>query len=177
MKGIGMINKSFWKQVRLGFTSILILVCGCVLPAGCVFSRTSANKTIVADSHQESKDNQGLKRRQIDNIDLPFIDDPEVIGRWVSVDFVDKISDFDPSNKRFRGELYLKELTFRPNGKTTEPFWTWTRGKVIHSGDRTAADYFILKIDEKMYLFFEWKSGDYTIRHLKPSYYVLKKKR
>jgi hypothetical protein len=25
------------------------------------------------------------------------------------------------------------------------------------------------------YMFFEWKSGDYTIRHRKPSYYVLKK--
>ncbi|GAG92145.1 unnamed protein product, partial [marine sediment metagenome] len=25
------------------------------------------------------------------------------------------------------------------------------------------------------YMFFEWKSGDYTIRHMKPSYYVLSK--
>jgi bla regulator protein BlaR1 len=115
------------------------------------------------------------QRRQIDNIDLPFINDPEVIGTWVSIDFVDRIGDFDPHNKRFMGELYLKEMSFLKNGKTAKPFWTWTRGKVIHSGDKTAADYFILKINGERYLFLEWKSGDYIIRHTKPSYYVLKK--
>ena len=116
------------------------------------------------------------ERRQVDNIVLPFIDDPEVIGTWESVDFVDKISDFNPHNRRFKGQLYLKELSFLENGKTAMPFWTWTKGKVIHSDDKTAADYFILKIDGESYLFFEWKSGDYVIRHMKPSYYVLKKR-
>ena len=32
-----------------------------------------------------------------------------------------------------------------------------------------------IKIKDKEYLFFEWKSGDYTCLGLTPSYYVLRK--
>ena len=46
---------------------------------------------------------------------------------------------------------------------------------MIHRGDKTAAKYEIKKIGDNEYLFLEWKSGDYTIRHMKPKYYVLKK--
>ena len=36
-------------------------------------------------------------------------------------------------------------------------------------------EYLIKEIAGSKYMFFEWKSGDYTIRHMKPKYYVLKK--
>jgi hypothetical protein len=75
----------------------------------------------------------------------------------------------------FRSELYLKELIFLPNGKTFKPWWTWTKGLVFHSGDKTASKYTLKDIEGSTYMFFEWKSGDYTIRYRKPSYYVLKK--
>jgi len=110
----------------------------------------------------------------VDKIDLPFVNDPAVIGTWKSVDFVDMPSQFNPGKKNFEGDLYLKDLTFLGDGKT-RGVWTWTKGVVIHSGDKTAAKYEIKKIGDKEYLFLEWKSGDYTIRHMKPKYYVLKK--
>ncbi len=110
-----------------------------------------------------------------DNIDLPFVDDPQVIGEWKSVDFVADIADFNPDQPGWTGELYLKGLAFRENGKTAQPSWTWTKGVVIHHGDKTASHYEIKQINGHAYLFFEWKSGDVMISGMKPHYYVLKK--
>lgn len=111
-----------------------------------------------------------------DNIDLPFKNDPAVIGAWRSVDFVESPSEFDPAAKAWNGDLYLKEMTFLPGGKGGKPWWTWTSGVVMHHGDRTASRYEIKEIKGEKYMFFEWKSGDYVLRGAKPFYYVLKKK-
>ena len=110
-----------------------------------------------------------------DDIDLPFVDDPAVSGAWRSVDFVDEPGQFDPKRRRFSDDLYLKELVFLDKGRTTQGWWTWTKGVLIHHGDKTAAKYLIKDMDGADYMFLEWKSGDYTIRHMKPKYYVLKK--
>jgi hypothetical protein len=111
-----------------------------------------------------------------DNIDLPFVNDPQVIGEWKSVDFVADISDFNPDKPNCSGDvLFLKGLTFRKDGKTSKPWWTWTKGVVMHHGDKTASHYEIREIKGQSYLFFEWKSGDVTILGMKPHYYVLAK--
>jgi bla regulator protein blaR1 len=115
------------------------------------------------------------EKRTVDNIDLPFINDPAVIGKWTTVDFVAKPSLFTLGTKSFKGDLYLKELIFLPEGKAPESWITWTKGVVIHSGEKTASAYEIKEVNKDKYMFFEWKSGDYTIRHQKPKYYVLKK--
>ena len=114
------------------------------------------------------------KSRIADKIDCPFVNDPEVIGAWKSIDFVQRIEDFEPGVKQWRGDLYLKEMIFFEDGRTKGP-WTWTKGLIIHPGDKTAAKHHIKEINGSTYMFFEWKSGDYTIRHMKPWYYVLRK--
>jgi bla regulator protein BlaR1 len=111
-----------------------------------------------------------------DNIDLPFVNDPQVIGQWVSVDFVADPADFTPDKPSWKGKLYLKGLSFLEDGKTAQPWWTWTKGVVMHHGDKTASRYEIKEINGTSYLFFEWKSGDVTISGMKPHYYVLSKK-
>ena len=113
--------------------------------------------------------------RIVDKIDYPFVNDPQLIGTWNSVDFVGEMEKFKAGQKQWKGNLYLKGLIFKPNGKTFKPWWTWTKGLVFHSGSKTAAKYTLKNIEGSTYMFFEWKSGDYTIRHRKPSYYVLKK--
>lgn len=113
--------------------------------------------------------------RKVDNIALPFVDDPSVIGKWDSVDFVTNISDFNPDNKNWQGDLYLKDLTFKDNGKMDHSWIKWTNGVVMHSGDKTASAYTLKEINGSTYMFFEWKSGDYIFRNMAPSYYVLKK--
>jgi hypothetical protein len=100
---------------------------------------------------------------------------PEPIGRWVSVDFVSSIEQFDPQIKASNRDLYLKELTFLPEGKTDRPFWTWENDVLHHSGDNTDAKFFIKKISGEEYLFLEWMSGDVIHEGLPPKYYVLKK--
>ncbi len=113
--------------------------------------------------------------RLVDDINLPFVNDPALPGRWDSVDFVRDPADFKPGVKLFEGDLYLKKLVFLEGGRTAAPWWTWTKGVVMHSGDRTAARYIIKKLNGATYMFFEWKSGDYSFKHRKPEYYVLKK--
>ena len=39
---------------------------------------------------------------QTDNIDLPFVNDPQVIGEWESVDFVAKPADFNPDQPKWK---------------------------------------------------------------------------
>jgi bla regulator protein BlaR1 len=124
-----------------------------------------------------------------DNLDYPFINDEAVIGKWESVDFVYEIENFTPGKRFSEIDLYLKSMTILPEGKMAQPVatglqsdektpvkWlTWTKGIIMHQGDQTASKYVIKEINGEEYLFFEWKSGDYTIRGQKPYYYVLKK--
>jgi bla regulator protein blaR1 len=109
----------------------------------------------------------------VDKIDLPFVEDPAVLGHWKAVDFVAVAKDFSPNARQWKDELYLKELTFLPGGKTPGP-WSWSKGVIMHPGDKTASRYEIRNMDGAKYMFFEWKSGDYTMRHIRPLLYVLR---
>jgi hypothetical protein len=113
--------------------------------------------------------------RITDKIDYPFVNDPNVIGKWVSVDFVQKPEYFTAGKKHWQGDLWLKEIEFFKYGTTNWCDSQWTKGLVLSPGDKTASQYTIATINGEQYMFFEWKSGDYTIRHEKPRYYVLVK--
>jgi len=114
--------------------------------------------------------------RLVDDINLPFVNDPEIIGEWNSVDIVDEPGQFVPGTRRFTDPLYLKGIIFRAEGWMTGLSVTWTKGVILDDADKTASRYSIKELDGAKYMFMEWKSGDYTIRHQKPCYYVLKKK-
>ena len=53
----------------------------------------------------------------IDKIDYPFVNDPEVIGVWKSVDYVREIEDFNPAKKNGKEDLFLNHLIFEEGGK------------------------------------------------------------
>lgn len=112
--------------------------------------------------------------------EIKFESDDNVLGRWVTVDFVKKIEDFDPGRKHWQGELILNELVFENDGqlqwsnKNEKPnTHQWTKGKVDPLNKRPAV-YQLRIIDERNYLFFEWLSGNVMTRGQKPYYYVLK---
>jgi beta-lactamase regulating signal transducer with metallopeptidase domain len=121
----------------------------------------------------------------VDKIDYPFVDHPEVIGEWKSVDYVRDIEKFNPDKKQWIwGDLFLKEMSFNENGTVIAKNGNapngyrekWTKGLILYNNDqKTASQYIIKEINGSTYMFYEWKSGDYTFRHQKPSYYVLKK--
>jgi bla regulator protein blaR1 len=125
-----------------------------------------------------------VESRTVDKTDYPFVNDPEVIGRWESVDFVSEIEEFKADEKQWiGGDLFLKEMIFEDNGRATLKndkvpqgySRTWTKGLVLNEEDKTASRYIIREIDGSTYMFYEWKSGEYTFRGMKPKYYVLKK--
>ena len=94
---------------------------------------------------------------------------------WKSVDFVNTPEEFKPGQRASEADLYLNHLVFEPNGIIAGNYLTWTKGLVISQSEKTASRYIIKKMDGETYMFFEWKSGDYTVRSMKPKYYVLKK--
>ena len=113
---------------------------------------------------------------RFDDTNLAFKNDKKVIGKWKAIDFVFDTKEFNPDKKFWKGDLYLKTLTFQPKGQTPmSPAITWTKGQVLHHGDKTASTYEIRKINGKEYMFFEWKSGDYSFRGKNPAYYVLER--
>jgi len=110
----------------------------------------------------------------VESLGHPFENDPEVIGYWKSVDFVEVVEDFRPETKVWKGDLFLKDFTFKPDGRTSFS-WTWTKDWIWHNNGRTKAQYKIKQMAGETYLFLPWLSGDVIIRHQKPKYYVLKK--
>lgn len=113
---------------------------------------------------------------QRDNINLPFIADDRVLGRWKSICFVNNADDFDPNNSD--NELWLKETNFYPNGRVVRIYsdesWEdkWTKGFVLDCKKSTASQYTFKSIDNIEYLFVEWKMGNYVYGGAKPGYYV-----
>jgi bla regulator protein BlaR1 len=121
---------------------------------------------------------------------LSFVNDSDVIGTWTTVDFVNSPEVFNPKKRESTGEMFLNEMTFLENGQIKQkygndegrqnidiprPWFSWTKDYVIHKGAHTLSKYDIREINGSVYMFFEWKSGDYIYFHKKPSYYVLKK--
>jgi len=110
----------------------------------------------------------------IDKLDYTFVNDPEVIGGWKSVDFVEEIDDFNPANIIPGKKLSLNHLIFEEDGKIAPPSkLTWTKGLVL--SDEAASRYIIREIDGSSYMFYQWKTADYTQLQMRPHYYVLKK--
>lgn len=114
--------------------------------------------------------------------DIPFENDPLVLGQWKSVDLVENIDQFQPDQTSWQEKLFVKSLDFKEQGVVE---WClgednmkinhqWTKGKLLD--DELDAHYIIQAYENGDYLFIEWNSGDVTIRGQKPRYYVLKKK-
>lgn len=171
---IKMIKK--FKKTTYKKLSIIALT-GIVLIGGSVLTEAKAAN---ADVHK----GQVIE----DKLDYNFVNDEQVIGKWEVVDFVKNEDDFIPEKRSWKEDLYLKDMIFLKDGKMAQPIvenitsdeatpveWlTWTKGIVMHLGDKTASSYKIKDINGEKYMIYEWKSGDYILRGEKPHYYVLK---
>ena len=128
--------------------------------------------------------------RKIDNLNLDFVYDSEVVGKWTIVDFVSSPQKFNPDKQRGNAGSPIKDMTFLEDGQLKEtfaskknsqnkdaltPWLSWTKGYVINKGgDHTLSKYSISEINGSKYMFFEWKNGDYLYFNPQPQYYVLK---
>ena len=117
-----------------------------------------------------------------DNVDLPFVSDPSVIGSWSVFDCVKTKERFDPAHPTME-PFALHTLRFSEDGTAEliratlekkdayRESCRWTLGTVIRGG-LVACAYEIQWIEGKEYLFWEWKSGDYVYGGCDPWYYV-----
>lgn len=117
-----------------------------------------------------------------DNIDMPFVTDENILGKWKAVGFVKHKEDFSPQKPERGFDLFFKEIEFLPMGdcislygdKTVKgrDMQEWTKGYVLRKWNSTACAYEIKEIDGTKYMFMEWKSGDYRLGGLDAKYYV-----
>lgn len=119
-----------------------------------------------------------------DNINSPFVNDETVVGKWKAVGFVECKEDFSPKAESCF-EPYFKEIEFSANGEcisvyrdeiiSSRDMQEWTNGYVLRKWNSTACAYEIKAIDDKEYLFIEWKSGDYRWGGFDTDYYVFER--
>ncbi len=146
--------------------------------------RRGGNPTVLVlrqIDNAEYKDDDIARK---DNIDLPFVVDKSVLGIWKVKDFCRSIEAFEPSGTP-RRDLFFKHITFKEQGEVIsvygdkticgEHMQTWTKGYVLRKWNSTACAYQICTIDNKEYLFIEWKSGDYIYGGMEPNYYVFER--
>ena len=126
-------------------------------------------------------------RANVDNTDVPFVDDESVRGEWGVTDFVPEISAFDPNKNNFEDHYLLtRAIKFLPRGICTKTVKAgdgsllnmtlkYTKGAILNSRDMTAEDYQIKVIDGKEYLFVQHKSGDYYYGGMTPYWYVFER--
>lgn len=77
---------------------------------------------------------------------------PSPVGHWISVDFVQHVEDFRPGKKTFRSGLYLKDIEFKPGGKTSA-FYTWKDQWIFDQNGQFKSQFYIKTIDGTDYLF------------------------
>ena len=132
---------------------------------------------VKADSERYTKETLGIH----DNIELPFVSDEALIGKWDSVAFVSEIEDFLPEKNY--DDLYLRSMEILPDGSLIQTYmdseWhdKWTKGHILNLHRTTAAKYQITEINGTEYLFMEWKMGNYIYGGMKPDHYVFKRKK
>ncbi len=132
-------------------------------------------------------------RARTDDLDLPMLPDPEVVGRWDTVDFVRTPDRFDPCTHRFsRAYMAILGLSMTADGVShrrlsqggqyvviSHPYTRTPdgahRGAILDHTNLVAEEYDIRTIGEDDYLFLRFKSGDYMYGGMEPSYYVLRR--
>lgn len=116
-----------------------------------------------------------------DDINLPFVEDKKALGAWEAIDYIDYAEKKKYVPKASKENLFLKAMTFNPNGEVvvenSEHIFKklWTKGKVINQYSHTVSDYTLKNIDGESYLIMDWKSGDYSYQGQIYGCYVLKK--
>ena len=130
----------------------------------------------VSDKHFALKD-----IKKVEDINLPFVEDKQVLGRWKSVAYVENIDDFEQNNYDKSLRMWLEEITFFENGFVTRKYFDtswddrWTKGKLLDQKKSVVSNYQIKTINKKQYLFLEWKMGNYVYGGMPATYYVFER--
>jgi hypothetical protein len=112
-----------------------------------------------------------------DNTEFPFAPDPRLQGTWKGFAFAKGFTAEIP--KQISDVKWLKKIEVFPDGRLDlhaedgrERHFKWTNGFIYFSG--RAMKYEIKKIQNKEYLFLEWKSDlDWALLRMPPDTFIL----
>ena len=128
----------------------------------------------------------------------PFVSNNNIIGNWLVCDFIRNPNTYDPLNPEWPDANTWEGIQFLSDG-TVKYLWddTWnnrgiwntttntyvgskitniiTGGIIKEQNGEDAPEFVVKQYAQDLYLFAQWKSGDYTLRALEPYYYVFKK--
>jgi len=102
-----------------------------------------------------------------ENVELPFVDDPRVIGKWEAIGEFALREDFYsgsfPSDHSLSKNRIMRTIYFLPRG---QEYWcySWTQGKLMikrGGGDASVNDYTLETRDGETYMFVDLKSYNY----------------
>lgn len=135
--------------------------------------RFGGKPSVLVLRQLDNQEHSAEEFAKTDNINLPFVNDENVSGKWKAFDFCRTIESFAPEKRREKA-LFFSEVKFKNNGAITSLYdygartlegddvQVWTKGFVLQKWNSTACAYEIRTIGGTEYLFIEWKSGDYT---------------
>lgn len=125
---------------------------------------------------------EGIAKK--DDIDKPFVNDEQIIGRWTAHSFLGELwdkRDLDTTPEPIE-DLYFREAEFFSGGSCRLVYEddvfegddkaTWTKGFLLRKWNWSACEYEIRTVDGKEYMIIEWKSGDYRFGGYDTTYYV-----
>lgn len=120
--------------------------------------------------------------KKVEDVNLPFVEDEHIIGKWKSVAYVEKIDDFEKGAYDKSLRMWLEWVEFFENGKAKRKYfddtsWNdrWTQGKLLDLTKSIVSNYQIKIINGKEYLFLEWKMGNYVYGGMPPTFYVFER--
>lgn len=120
----------------------------------------------------------------VDNMELPFNADEDLIGAWKYYNFIKYPAKFSLLKRKWKSDRVVAGLYFEQDGlgkinycaphKMSQEI-KWTKGHILNTKEGFDMLYTIDTKFGKKYLLMEWKSGDYLYRNEIRGYYVFKK--
>lgn len=120
--------------------------------------------------------------KKVEDVNLPFVDDKQIIGKWKSVAYIENIDDFENETYDKSIRMWLESAEFFEGGKAQRKYFNdtswddrWTKGKLLDLTKSVVSKYIIKTINDKEYLFLEWKMGNYIYGGMPPTFYVFER--
>ncbi len=138
-----------------------------------LFDAKRAELTAMLDALEEAKtilkEGKLMSKEELrfnENIDVPFVDDPQAVGKWQVLGIWNSVDDFylgkKPDAAYYDGSI--REIYFLTDG---EEYWgfRWTKGKLLNNEYKNARaeTYRIEVIDGETYMLIDHKSYEYLV--------------
>lgn len=118
-----------------------------------------------------------------DDINFKFSIDNKLTGNWQAIDFVNNKEQFVSQKRYWKYNLAIDKLSVYEDGSVLISYngdrtkkTNYTNGVIANVIlNDTLCKYTYKEENDKIYLFVEWKSGDYVYGHQISGYYVFEK--